>query len=147
MTFARMIGLVLFGIVASVLLLAPLLLSGVFLTRYVWKETFTAPSSFFPPSPVTVGALVVTLVFVFLLIVSNRFLRMNKLQSAIETTAVFFLCVSTLSFLLELLPPLLRPLQPSRAGAPGGLPWERLWTGTRSQWSRARARAHTWTPP
>lgn len=117
MTLARMIGLVLFGIVASVLLLAPLLLSGVLLTRYVWKENFTAPSSFFPPSPVTVGALVLTLVFVFLLIVSNRFLRMNKLQSAIETTAIFFLCVSTLSFLLELLPPLLRMM--NNHGGPG----------------------------
>jgi hypothetical protein len=117
MTFARMIGLVLFGIVASVLLLAPLLLSGVLLTRYFWKETFTAPSPFFPPSPVTAGALVLTLVFVFLLIVSNRFLRMNKLQSRIEAAAIFFLCVSALSFLLELLPPLLRIM--NNHGGPG----------------------------
>ena len=119
MTIALMIGMVLFGIVASVFLLTPLLLSGALLTVYFWKETFTNPGSIFPPSRVTIGGLAITGLIVFLMIVfnrvqriligdSHRFLQMNKLQSRIEMTAILFLCLSGLSFLLELLPQLLQ---------------------------------------
>ncbi|NDD64091.1 MAG: hypothetical protein EBZ36_08960, partial [Acidobacteria bacterium] len=123
MTFARMIGLVLFGIFASVLLLTPLLLSGALLTalltKYCFKEAFTQPGPIFPPSPLTICFLGFTVFLVFLLIVFNRvqrmltdnrdrFLQMNKLQNRIETTAVLFLCVSAFVFFLELLPQLLQ---------------------------------------
>ena len=128
MTFARMIGLVLFGIVASVLLLTPLLLSGALLTNYCCARAFTNAGSVFPPSWVTIGLLGFTVFLVFLLIVFNRvqrvltdnchrFLNMNKLQSGIETIAIFSLCLSAFVFLLELLPHLLRLM--NGLGGPG----------------------------
>ena len=131
MTFARMIGLVLFGIFASVLLLTPLLLSGALLTKYCCAKAFINPPHLnIPPSSwnATSVALIVTVALVFLLIVFNRvqrmltdnrdrFLQMNKLQSRIETTAVLFLCVSAFVFLLELLPQLLQLMK--GIGGPG----------------------------
>lgn len=106
-TLLAIVALVVYGVVTSVLLLAPVLLTGVLVVACCLRESFKRPDPFWPPSlPTTVVLLLLAGGVLLLPLIQNLF-RGHRLHRWWENVCVGLAAASALFLAVEALPQLL----------------------------------------